>query len=228
MSRRRDWGLPNWEIEAEYEAPSNVRPLLYFAWQFLRRNHEYRKFWCESGVQFVDDDGGCVGHIRAEAEARFGLLTPCDPSNASGSFFAASGTHELRHFKSSNGICSYSLEESEIGYIFDMTMPLEGQFKKALKSAKALQAGRAQQGTLAFKNTKIRTEKYITYLRILDADDAAADEKEIGDRLFPTLENTHPDYRLRIKLRDFRNAAQRLRDFDYRLLALVWANSKEK
>jgi hypothetical protein len=234
MKPHQDWGVPNWKIETEYQVPSGTRALLNFAWQFLRRNHEYRTFWVEKVVPVIDADGqwidepNGIGHILDEAESRFGIVDPREPTMNRGAYFAAAGVHQLRYIKSNNGICDISLKESDVGFIFDMTLPLEGQFVRALESAKRHQERRKQQGVLSFKNTKVRIEKYISYLRILDADDAAADPNEIGEALFPSLGNEYPDWRRRTALRDSRNAARRLRDQDYRLLVSAWAASSEK
>jgi hypothetical protein len=230
----RNWGVPNWEIEIEYLVPTGTRELLYLAWQFLRRNHEYRAFWIEKNEPSIDDDGywidetGEERHPWEEATSQFGLAIPHNPTLNMGAYFIGSGSRELRHSVSNNGVCNTSISASEIGFIFDMTLPLEGQFKRALESAKSLQSYRKEQGVLQFKNTKVRLNKYMSYLRVLDADDAGALENKIEETLFPSLTNEHPDYRRRAALRDSRKAARRLRDQDYRLLVNAWAASSEK
>ncbi len=225
MKPQQDWGVPDWTCEIQYQLPPRSEPLLFWAWQFLRRNHEYRKFWIENVVPIIDEDGQWldepygIGHILDEAQSEFGLAVPHEPTMNRGAYFAASGNHQLRYIKNNNGLCNVSMQEYEVGFIFDMSLTLESQFERALEAAKLLQERRKQQGVLRFKNTKVRTDKYIMYLRILDADDAGASSDKIGEALFPLIRNEYPEYRRTAALRDYRKAAKRLRDHDYRLLA---------
>jgi hypothetical protein len=72
---------------------------------------------------------------------------------------------------------------------------------------------------LTFKNTRETPAKYVTYLRILDADDSNAADSEIGGILFPNLSNIYPESLRSQTLANHRSAARRLRDSDYRRIA---------
>jgi hypothetical protein len=58
-------------------------------------------------------------------------------------------------------------------------------------------------------------------LRILDAYDAGAKPKEIGEALFSNPPNYCPTHERAAKLRDWRKAARKLRDGGYRALTAL-------
>jgi Uncharacterized conserved protein (DUF2285) len=228
MTIPNDWGVPDWLDASAYPQPTGRARMLVWAWEFLRRNPDYRTFWTEKAAHhlhldasarcFVDNDAGPV--VR-EAEDRFGIgVFPLDPTSSS-SLPKFSATFIRRLWRNSDGFpIRLALKTNETGYIFDLNYPLEGQFLRALQNAKELQNHRAQQGKIDLRsNPKERYDKYTTYLRIIDAEDAGTNQSEIADILFPTFTNEHPEYQRRQTFRNHRKAALRLRDTDYRLLA---------
>jgi hypothetical protein len=224
-----DWGVPDWQLQDLYLSPAGRSRMLVWAWQFLRRNPEYRAYWQEKVQPLIEEDGalgGSCGGVIDEVRRTFGLLLPTPPAMPNGAHFAAVGVRRIQAWASYN---PNRLEPFEVGYIFDMTLPLGGQFAQALKDAKLFQKNRAQEGILTHKNPRETSKKYATYLRILDADDAGADQKTIENTLFPELNNHYPEFQRTKALRNHRKAAQRLRDTDYRLLAaLAVASSNSK
>ena len=142
MNAKADWGVPNWRHSEGYQVPPGLSPMLWWAWQFLRRNPEYRAYWQE----YVLPDGTFMDgswHVVTEIQNRFGLASPRSPSLPTGAEFFAAG---LRVIGFTGAEC-VRLTRSDIGYIFDMTLPLGPQFERALTHAKEIQIDREQQGT---------------------------------------------------------------------------------
>ena len=116
---------------------------------------------------------------------------------------------------------STPIEVDQVGYIFDLKLPLDRQFELALSYAKALQRHRESQQLFDVENPRRREDKYADYLRIIDAKDLGVSHREIGDALFPHVENSHPDYARNRVVKQNWAAARRIRDGDYILLAAI-------
>jgi hypothetical protein len=211
-----DWGVPDWQDASAYPQPTGRARMLVWAWEFLRRNPDYRMFWAEKAARLVGADGFVsneAGLVMREAEERFGILIfPCDPASSKYPFFSAIAVRQIF-----GG--DVTLKANETSYVFDLTSPLEGQFARALNDAKEIQKRRVKQGKFKFRDPKERCDKYTAYLRIIDAEDAGINQSEIANILFPTFTNEHPENQLMQTFRNHRKAALRLRDTDYRLLA---------
>ena len=65
---------------------------------------------------------------------------------------------------------------------------------------------------IAKGNSRKRSSKYTTYLRVLDATLSGADKKEIIARIYPDKDNQYPDFQGDNSLRDDKKAALKLRD----------------
>lgn len=212
------WGVPDWHGESGYPAPNKSTLPQMWAWQFLRRNPEYRTFW-EEKIQPLIDETFVPGPLVLELGERFGLMwMPPSPSAQFGSFFKAAGTRELRRW-SSGGSYELNLKEHEVAYIFNMSLPLEAQFQRALTQAKAFQEHKKRKGILTFNEVRQHVDKYVTYLRILDADDAGVSNEEIEEVIFHNLSNIYPEKQRTKTLLNYRRAARKLRDNGYRGLA---------
>jgi hypothetical protein len=198
--------------------------MLVWAWEFLRRNPDYRCFWTEKAVRFINDEGFIsneAGSVMREAEERFGIVPfPHDPASSDRPIFRATAIHPI--WRNSDGLpMEVTLGPNEIGYVFDLSAPLDGQFARALKDAKSLQDTRVKEGKLEYHSPKARDDKYIIYLRIIDAEDDGVNQDEIAEVIFSRFTNEHPDYHRNRTFRNHRAAAMRLRDANYRLLATL-------
>ncbi len=111
------------------------------------------------------------------------------------------------------------VEVDQVGYIFDLKTPLERQFELALSYAKSLQRHRQSQGLFDVENPRKRQDKYVDYLRIIDAKDLGVETREIGEVLFPKVENSLPVYARNRVVNQNWAAAKRVRDRVYNLLA---------
>jgi hypothetical protein len=86
MSHAPNWGVPNWLFPKDYPAPNTAGAMMIWAWEFLRRNREFREFWVNKIEPFIMADGR-VGRDRSgqlwpyykELRNRFGINDPWSP-----------------------------------------------------------------------------------------------------------------------------------------------------
>jgi hypothetical protein len=235
-----DWGLPDWTKREEYPAPCDRGQMTVWAWEFLRRNPEYRVFWKVKIEPFIDMTGGHLPPLKElkarlvpggiyrdaagnfwlyldELRARFGVENPSPPQSATPSHFAANYISWVENERGEDQ--RISLERHQVAYIFDLTRPLKHQFKMAWKSATLQQKYKQESGVINLKKSRNRAENYVLYLRILDADEAGARPKDICDLLLPDILDDYNAGSMRLKaLADKRKAALKLRDGGYRSL----------
>jgi hypothetical protein len=222
MSGGNDWGVPDWLNALQY--PKHTTGVAW-AWEFLRRNAEYRTFWTARVLPFVapdgsigDDETGCSAGF-AEAENRFGLLAgPRDCRSSSTAWLLIDG-NAIRRITGSLSNSEVSISREEAAFVFDLSFPLEPQFRNALRSAKALQAHRRRTGEAANRDARLRPEKYVLYLRLIDGEDAGAKAAQIKDELFGNISEEYPSNARSTAFKNTRAAAHRLRDGGYRSLA---------
>jgi hypothetical protein len=219
-----DWGLPDWTKREEYPAPCDPGQMTVWAWEFLRRNSAYRKFWMEKIQPFIGvsgwidrDTAGNFWPYLDDLRTRFGVELPSPPQSATPSHFTANYISWVQNERGDNQ--RISLERHQVAYIFDLTRPLKHQFEKARKSATREQERRQKSGAIDLKASRNRDdEKFVLYLRILDAKEAGARPKDIGDLLLPDIPRDYPENSRSKALVNNRKAAQNLRDGGYRSL----------
>ena len=219
-----DWGLPDWTKREEYPTPCDPGQMKVWAWEFLRRNPAYRTFWMEKirpfrGVNgWIDrDTAGNFWPYLDDLRMQFGVELPSPPQSTTPSHF----TDEYISWVQNDGreYQRIPLERHQVAYIFDLTRPLDHQFKMARESATRQQKVRQESGAINVKVSRKRLEKFVLYLRILDAEEAGARPKDIGDLLLPDILDDYNAGSMRLKaLADNRKAAQKLRDGGYRAL----------
>jgi hypothetical protein len=206
-----------------------------WAWEFLRRNPEYRVFWKEKIEPFISEAVPLHNELEArfvrggiyrdaagnfwpyldELRARFGVENPSPPQCATPSYFAANMISWVENERGEDQ--RISLDRHQVAYIFDLTRPLKRQFEMAKKSATREQESRQKSGAINLKESRSRTDCYVRYLRVLDADEAHEESRRIADLLFPWLPGPPENSRLKA-LHDDRLAARDLRDGKYRSL----------
>src|SRR4029077_4504077 len=131
------------------------------------------------------------GEVFKEAHDRFGLRAgPRNPrsssagpmdGNAGRTIFPSGGEAEVRLFR------------HEVAYVFNVDRPLKPQFARALKDARGVQARRVRTGEVEVDTARRRTDKYVLYLRVIDAEDAGDAPKRIKDVLFGDIAEEYPN-----------------------------------
>ncbi len=223
----------------------NSRPSdgAYWAWQFLRRNKEYRDFWAERVFPFIEEDGsfgdpfyeaalaemdrtGAEKEVRStfgEANHRFGLLIgPHDPRRANPPLMME-GTAVSVIIGSNSQL---RLAPHQVAYVIDLRLPIAGQFARAEEDARTWQASRSSKLEFLVQDVRMRREKFVQYLRLIDGEDFGATDAEIGAVLFADKKDEYPDRARSKSLEYARGRAHELRDGDYRLLAAAMPGSK--
>jgi hypothetical protein len=200
------WNVPDWRDPTQY--PS-ARSLRQWAWEFLRRNPVYRAGWLACIEPFfdparnVDPTHGVPVAQQAVLVHQFGLESfPPSPDDDYPPRFKGTGLRWTEEREA-----HMVIDPGQIAVIFDLTRPLKWQVRALWR----LFAEQREQAGLAHKN---RTDRFPSYLRILDADDADATNAEIGDTLFGDRLTD-----AKFTVRDYRKAATRLRDTDYLFVA---------
>jgi hypothetical protein len=213
------WGIPDWTKEDEYPNRGKTK-IDKWAWEFLRRWPEYRNFWTGKVKPFIGANGfihrdaaGNFWPYRDELVARFGVDLPSPPQDSVPSYFVSSS---LRFFQyDGRDFQRIQLKKCEIAVVIDLARPLPTQFERARKCAKEQQKLLKPNG---LKHARSRARVYITYLRILDGEEAGAPSAEIADLLFPKVSNDYPEHKRLNVFYDSRKAAKKLRDGGYRAL----------
>jgi hypothetical protein len=215
-----EWKVPDWRNPAQYPSDCSLRQS---AWEFLRRNPEYRARWREHiepsydpTLRFQDRVGavepayGVPPEKQAELVHRFSLETfPPSPNDNYPPLFTGTGlcwTEERGP--------RMLLYPGQIAVIFDLERPIEWQMAEARRIFAREQKYAKEEKRIkpAHRN---RTELFARYLRVLDGVDAGATHTEIGAVLF---KNQSSKQRL-FAVRDYWDAATRLRDKDYLFIA---------
>jgi hypothetical protein len=223
-----EWKVPDWRDPAQYPHPRDCS-LRQWAWEFLRRNPEYRALWREHiepfydpTLRYQDQDVGVVGPaygVPADKQAAF-MLLPADKQAELGyrhrfglDSFPPSPDDDYPPLFTGTGL-RYTAEREarmllypgQIAVVFDLTRSIRRQ----LAAAKMVFDEERKQGGIPEPHRN-RIEWFASYLRVLDGVDAGAKPTKIGAMLFPKQSKKQ---RLSY-VRDYRDAAIKLRDKDY-------------
>jgi hypothetical protein len=215
--------LPDCSDESAYPDPRSA-PLVRWAWEFLRRNLEYQRDYAEliapyySAERGLDDElriaDGKPDPIRAMRE-KFGVLLPFDPADARARPLFESNLVSVRDWSASE-----TLPRNQTAIVFDMLWPLEPQIERALSYLRGRRAWLESKGEISPEMRRNHVEKWREYLRLLDGEAAGHKTSELAAIVFPDIENVYPDYAGNRAVRTNLVAARKLRDSDWRLLAM--------
>ena len=238
----------NWRQRNDYPDPTNKTSMEVWAWEFLRRNPEFRNDCrhiqslidaCpdEPAGEFADwfnsPYGAAVqelgGAIR-DLSPKYGLvrMPPIDNMVLSTQTWSEiyrpflpllSPELEIPHFI----LWHAPKDDNEIAIRFNLTIPLSTQFAAARKllDERQRELQKSIGLTPAQRRNKVKQARlYQTYLRVLDAKVAKIPTTEIAIVLFPNKKNVHPDYAAVRSVKDALKAAIALRDGGFRALAI--------
>lgn len=197
--------MPDWRNADTYSYTDGIGYKAW-AWEFLRRNADYRDDWSE-----------CQGDMAKAARraAKFGLITALDPNapacREDGVFLWWSKKLVADHVVALNrGWIAETLAAMPLKIeclTFDVSKPVDQQLKAARALLRKLK--RARKSGAMKADTKAHKKLWKDYLRALDARNAGEPLKEIACVLFghPAKVN---------KAADLIRQAKRLRDGGYR------------
>jgi len=231
--------IPNWMEEGAY--PDSERtPVRHWAWEFLRRNVEYRKLWQKIVApvfaktpktsflgDFADPD------TMQLFEQEFGILYGTPPPWLSSTAPQFTSQHRIRFVQAvkvdlrplnwrADGE-PYVVGPEELDPYcacawFNLSLPLPRQLKAVEKLLKTHIKNLKDAGE-TFPWHRANSAHYRDYLRVLDANEKKVSLSKIGKKLYPDSKNdlgepTGKD----LVLADLK-AAKLLRDGDYRFVA---------
>jgi hypothetical protein len=206
-----DWGVPDWQRPQDYPNFPGPFAMRKWAWQFLRRNPEFREFWLTKVEPFTT--WRSLPHYPELR--RFGIIDLRSPREADG--FPAFSDCVIEYYPASTLLREAAqpplvpFSEHDIAVSINLSRPIDDQIAEIRRLVVALgKPGRAAKTSSA----------YPTYLRILDAEDAEVRPAAIAEALFPGVDNVYPGRRRAKVFGNARTEARRLRDSGYRALAL--------
>jgi hypothetical protein len=225
MSATNEWGVPTdwWDTE-HYPGPQTH--ISQWAWEFLRRNPEYRRLWDEKVLPFYNATTGefdldTAWAFERAAVTRAGGTAIVSPIEQLREQFGTCGdprqNRRIPGFNLPGAVYSASgwaqanwKGADKISMGFDLEFPLNEQISRA-----KFILGRLQKRAEHRRETRLRDPQlYRSYLRILDAKDAGVSIAAIALRLFPIC-----DPNARQTVLNHCRAARRLRDGGYWFLA---------
>ena len=188
-----------------------------WAWEFLRRNPQYRKFWTEKFLVFFDRGVWNCPKGAKESLANFGLIEPCDPRQTNNVAFAATSTRyrsaplsikagmTSRPAQHTSGLLRpasiddwekireshvgqrFDLSDTEMAFVINLNQPLDSQLRSIERIARRDQNRLAKADFIKVATSRNR-DNYVGYLRLLDAIDFGTHRLKIEEKLLPDRE----------------------------------------
>ena len=184
-------GVPDWRIAADY--PDDETSPRDWAWEFLRRNHDYRdyyvnkieplekagKLWPDNTLSNLDlDEAGCdedpALSLLRDVELQFGILFYSNP------FASEQNSAPIFVLQTCNRM---PIANERFRFTFDLRLPLAPQLAKAQADAETLRL-RYRVDILQETKSRLRPDKYVDYLRVLDAIDCQAARQVAAKNIF--------------------------------------------
>jgi hypothetical protein len=204
---------PDWRNAAHYRSPRNTSPLQW-AWEFLRRNPEYQTLWAKR-IKHNYKPANFPTPAIPEFRDKFHIIEDPPPSPAENKpkYLRFGPPFILLRGPGKGGPISldWSICQNEMIVFFDLTYPIPRQ----LQVLNEAMVKHAPKRTPEFRFNRW-TEKYPTYLRLLDAIHAGVDQQTIIQNLY-NLGNQNA----RQTFRDHLRAAKLLRDKDFWRIAMA-------
>jgi hypothetical protein len=233
---------PSWRDPAGY-ADLESASLSRIAWEFLRRNSEYQAAWLaltnyaatleKRGPELVlqefgDDLPNVLLRASVERGYQWGLNVMVDPSIDNVSFMFADTGWTYTLVDKGTGIPKtpdnpHGLQKHSKWLVVkvDLSLPLSVIESQLLAAVRDERKARQKRGVLQPVESRAQSvQRYVDYIRILDAAADGASIKEIGAVLAPTAvndEDQQRDKRFRAALAE----ATRLQQEGYRVLPLL-------
>ncbi|HEX4956516.1 MAG TPA: DUF6499 domain-containing protein [Thermoanaerobaculia bacterium] len=214
--------MPDWRNPADYAYTANLT-LHDWAWEFLRRNAQYRAAW----RRFTGErKPGPVSDAEFEIARSFGLACLSDPSctifGDEVFWLEGGGVKLLWGYRApepgpEGEAIPWPGYPDGLALWFDLAQPIESQVKTADALLRRFQAELQQAGMLEQvpkADARVHVGKWSDFLRVLDADVEGVSPAKVGEVLFASA--TDP----RDQARKVRAAARRLVNGGYRRLLL--------
>jgi len=212
----------DWRSDADYDFTEEL-DLNGWAWEFLRRNPEYRNDWelelqniyqtiSPQGID-IEDDCFSIEPEKIDCQTKWWIARFVNPDTDCpiGLDFVNSYG---RIYRDSTKI---DLLPGRVAVIFDLNLPIKRQVELTASRLRKWQEIYENRGICRLRKPKTHNDLWKSYLRVLDAKTDGAANKEIDDIVFQDQrENIYDDYYYNTVIRDALNAAKILIDGGYR------------
>jgi len=224
--------MPDWRKAEDYAYTEGLT-LHEWAWEFLRRNPEYRADW--ASLQDKIASGELIRDMNATTEAnahyasmnlagKWDLYTMDDP------YKAAIERHFRPHFRYTTDVSILQGDTGQGAYRdgvlwvhwplnpalrFNLLVPIEPQLEVARQILTRLRNQLKVADKVRVRTGKPQPDKFPLYVRVLDAYLDGAKDNEVGRALFADA------YDPRLKAREVNEAARKLTNSGYRDLLLT-------
>jgi hypothetical protein len=225
----RDWRNPK-----DYEFTQSLNPHQW-AWEFLRRNPEYRKDWQLALEEYLRQYPRKVIRIRGPGFAihsgrsmeKWGITAYTNPEEDNPREVRFLRKPEIRGLVFGDIIVPHKpshppffwmkdnpeipwairLQETQVAAIFNLDLPLKPQFRAIKKDLEKI--------VPSVVVDRHHQDNWCIYLMILDAKAKEIANREIAEVLFLLVDNVDPDWHGSKKVYDTHQQAKKLMDGDY-------------
>lgn len=222
MKRRNSIdGLPDWRDASQYPDPRKTKNKQW-AWEFLRRNPDYRKdFYKKIGknnLTYEVFNKPVIGFFEKKYRVKYPLSPAVNSPPNTFRFvdviirsYNFDGIEWLLDHSNHNKV---RLEEGEFLVRINSNMPIKPQIDRIKRHVKTFDGS---------KTARKSAESYDVYLRTLDALESGAEVKEIAAVLFPKIDNSYAaQHPVSKKIRDtIKPEALRLRSTGYHYIGIM-------
>ncbi len=228
--------VPNWKNENQYPHPKNTLPSMW-AWEFLRRNANDQSLWKKLMLPEMKNKSFIrknfhLWEVKRRFELEFAVLDTPPPWCSSADLetntwnyprFVSAVTVEFGKVnwpvdEEGPYVVENVLDGTEVLAKFDLRFPVPRQLKQVGRILRDRTKTLKKGGQLQMFRKQVRFSLYRNYLRLLDGQQAEASLSEMGMEIFPKFKDS------KSHARDSLKAAARLRDWDYRFLAVLPRN----
>lgn len=194
------------------------------AWEFLRRNPDYKKEYADWHAIHAND----TVSVHSPMTDKWDLLAgPHDPD--------IQGTPTTWHFFNLPGLIGRVVftrkpGSSKVSIRFELSAPLKPQIAAAEKYLRETQEWLVKERGLKARidGAKYTNVDLVRYLQILDLIELGASNDEIAAICWPGTSNSYPDFQARQLVAKAKRVAKRIRDTGYRDVARMTLPGKGK
>ncbi len=188
----------NWRNAADYKFTKDL-DLNGWAWEFLRRNLDYRKDWEKELNYFlkknrlltkkeIEDDCFSLEPLLIDCGAKWWILRFVNPDTDYPLFLDFVNSHGCVYGKSQN----IELLPGQVAAVFDLNLPIKRQADQMKHKLTLRQKEYKRKGIVKRRQPRTKDFCQPSYLRVLDAKAVGADNKQINSIVFKN-KRQHPD-----------------------------------
>jgi len=221
---RESW-RPDWRDATQYPDPETTS-MAQWAWEFLRRNAEYQKYFVDSVKAMLTSDPS--DPTEQELPRKYGLARMVDPAEPFSEKIILRNLgcphYAWYHPENPATVALTASEPGDVVMKFNVRYPLAAQVKWAKHILERFRALNKDAGFTEPIDPRAQIRKYPFYLQLLDARAAGVSAREIAKAIVPGADddekNPPPERAYDRPVYDGLDAARKLSREGYRYLLL--------